>query len=139
MANRRIYITKLDAEKLEQLLRAGLQHNRIDFANLMVLQAELRRATIVAPDQVTPDVVTMHSTIRIVDRDDGETSDFTLVFPEEVESVYGGISVVAPIGAAVLGYRAGDSVSFSTPGGKRKLEIAQVLYQPEAAGHVSVA
>ena len=136
MAKRKVYITSADAERLWEILQTGLQHNRRDAANLMVLRDELRRATIVAPDEVTPDVVTMHSTVRVVDRENGERSEFTLVFPDEVESVYSGISVVAPMGAAVLGYRVGDRIRFRTPGGQRTLEIEEVLYQPEAAGHL---
>lgn len=62
--------------------------------------------------------------------------DITLVFPEEAEPDDGRISVVAPIGAAVLGYKAGDTVQFRTPGGLRRLQVEQVLYQPEAAGQV---
>lgn len=135
MAQRKIYITRNDAKKLEELLKAGLRHNGSrDQANLRVLQEELRRAKIVSADDVTPDVVTMHSCVRVKDLHDEEAMELTLVFPEEAEPDDGRISVVAPIGAAILGYQTGDTVQFRTPGGLRRLHIEQVLYQPEAAG-----
>ncbi len=139
MAQRRICITKDDAKKLEELLTTGLRHNgNRDLANLRVLQAELRRAKIVGVREVTPDVVTMHSCVRVKDLYDDEALEISLVFPEEAEPDEGRISVVAPIGAAILGYQAGDTVQFRTPGGLRRLRIEEVLYQPEAAGQVSV-
>jgi regulator of nucleoside diphosphate kinase len=138
MAQRRIYITKDDARKLEELLKASLRHNGSrDLANLRVLQEELQRAKIVAAREVTPDVITMHSCVRVKDLHDDESMEITLVFPEEAEPDDGRISVVAPIGAAILGYKAGDTVQFRTPGGTRRLHIEQVLYQPEAAGQVT--
>lgn len=137
MAQRRIYITKDDAKKLEALLKAGLRHNgNRDLANLRVLQEELGRARIVGGSDVTPDVVTMHSCVRVKDLYDDEAMEMTLVFPEEADPDEGRISVVAPIGSAVLGYKTGDTVQFRTPGGLRRLHIEQVLYQPEAAGQV---
>lgn len=132
---RKIYITRDDADRLQELLRTGLQRAQRDAANLLALQAELRKARIVEPDEVTPDVVTMHSTVRVVDARTGEESEFTLVFPDEVDTVYNGVSVVAPLGAAVLGARVGDSVRFQTPGGQRTIRIEEIVYQPEAAGH----
>lgn len=137
MAQRKIYITKEDAKKLGELLKAGLRHNGSrDLANLRVLQEELQRAKIVATSEVAPDVVTMHSCVRVKDLHDDEAMDITLVFPEEAEPDDGRISVVAPIGAAILGYKAGDTVQFRTPGGLRRLQVEQLLYQPEAAGQV---
>lgn len=137
MAQRKIYITKEDAKKLGELLKAGLRHNASrDLANLRVLQEELQRAKIVATSEVAPDVVTMHSCVRVKDLYDDEAMDITLVFPEEAEPDDGRISVVAPIGAAILGYKAGDTVQFRTPGGLRRLQVEQLLYQPEAAGQV---
>jgi len=133
MARRKIYITRSDATKLEELLKDGLRRNRLDHANLLALKEELQRAKIVAPTEVTPDVVTMHSTVRVRDQD-GEESEVTLVFPEEADPVEGRVSVVAPMGVAMLGYKAGDKVKFRTPGGERQIEILEVVYQPEAAG-----
>lgn len=102
--------------------------------NLRVLQKELMRARIVRPHEVAPDVVTMHSCVRLKDLRANDVRVMTLVFPEEADFDNGLISVVAPIGAAILGYRVGDTVKLQAPGGPRMLYIEQVLYQPEAAG-----
>lgn len=133
---RRIYITRDDAGKLEELLKAGFRHNALDRANLQVLQDELHRAKIVTPSQVTPDVVTMHSCVRLKDVASQEAMEITLVFPEEADPDAGSVSVVAPLGAAILGYKAGDTIQFKTPGGVRRVSIEAVTYQPEAAGRV---
>lgn len=137
MAQRKIHITRDDAKKLEELLKNGLRSNgRRDSENLRLLQEELRRARLVESRNVADDVVTMHSCVRIADPDDEEPREITLVFPEEADPDDGRISVVAPIGAAILGYKAGETVQFATPGGVRKLHIEEVLYQPEAAGQI---
>ncbi len=80
------------------------------------------------------DVVTMNSQARVRDLNSNEEMVFTLVFPAEVDYVRGRLSVIAPIGTALLGYRAGDTVEWKVPAGIRRLKIEQVLYQPEAAG-----
>ena len=121
-----------DCEWIADLLQHGLRHDHLNHANLMVLRNELKRAIIVEPDEVEPDVVTMHSTVSIVDLQNEEVSQFTLVFPEELDSVYEGVSVVAPLGAAVLGYKEKDIIRFHTPGGQRRIKIERLLFQPEA-------
>lgn len=136
MAQRRIYITRDDADKIEELLRARLRRGDPDLANLQVLQEELRRARIVDPTELKPDVITMHSRVRLKDLHLDDVRELTLVFPDEAAHDDDRISVVAPIGAAILGYKTGDTVRFRTPGGLRRLRIEQVLFQPEAAGQV---
>jgi regulator of nucleoside diphosphate kinase len=117
----------------------NMERNWRDRENLRVLREELARAAIVKPDAVTPDIVTMHSTVRVTDLDTGEGSEFTLVFPEESDRFPDAVSVLAPLGAAVLGYRSGDRIRFRTPKGFRRIEVGDVVYQPEAAGHEMVS
>lgn len=133
MARRHIDITQADAARLRELLRVQMSHNTKDLGNLRVLDQELRRARIVT-DPVTPDVVTMHSRVLVEDVNDGERMEVTVVFPEEADASRGRVSVVAPLGAALLGYRAGSTVEFAVPRGKRTLRVKEVLYQPEASG-----
>jgi regulator of nucleoside diphosphate kinase len=134
MASRRIYITESDARRLRELLRTHRSGNAKDRENLRVLEKELSRAGLVAPDRVMPDVVTMHSRVLVEDVADGESLEVTLAFPEDADAASGRISVVAPIGAALLGYRVGDTVQFNVPRGRRTLRIKQILFQPEASG-----
>ena len=80
------------------------------------------------------DVVTMNSRVQLVDLDTGEAMTYTLVFPDDADLRQGKISVLAPIGTAMLGYRVGDTFEWRVPAGLRRLKIEAILYQPEAAG-----
>ena len=75
----------------------------------------------------------MNSRVRLKNLTTGKEMTYTLVFPKDADLTAGRISVLAPIGTAILGYRAGDVIAWSVPGGKRKFRIEEVLYQPEAA------
>lgn len=136
MSNRQIHITEQDMKRLRELLRGTRDPYGKDRPYLEALRAELDRAKIVASDDVNPDVVTMNSTVRVRDPEAGRSVTLTLVFPEDADAQEDRISVVAPLGAALLGYRVGDRVSFRVPAGVRTCKILEVLYQPEAAGHL---
>ena len=83
---------------------------------------------------IPPDVVTMNSRLRLLDLDSGKEMLFTLVFPSDADSDQGRISILAPLGTAVLGFRRGDTFEWRMPGRVRRLRVEEVLYQPEAAG-----
>lgn len=76
----------------------------------------------------------MHSQVRIRDLGTDETETFTLVYPDEADIEQGKVSVLAPIGTALLGTHVGQVIEFGVPAGIRQLEVVQILYQPEAAG-----
>jgi len=109
-----------------------LKNSRDD---LGMLQQELERARVVAPEEVPPDVVTMNSKARVRDVATNEEMTYTLVFPEQADIEQGKISVVAPIGTAMLGQRVEDEFEWQVPAGPVRLRVEEVLYQPEAAGH----
>ena len=135
MTERAIYITEFDRGRLKQFLQRTDFHNHPDKKNLKDLENELDRAIIVEPKAVPPTVVTMNSKVRFKDLESGEEVVYTVVFPEESDVPHGKISVVAPIGTALLGYKAGDVVEWAVPAGRRRFQITGVIYQPEAAGH----
>jgi len=83
---------------------------------------------------VPPDVITMNSRVRLYDLDADEELIFTLVFPEDADPAENKISVLAPIGMAMLGYRVGDTFEWEVPAGISRLRVLEILYQPEAAG-----
>jgi regulator of nucleoside diphosphate kinase len=101
---------------------------------LSLLERELERANVVKPQEISPHVVTMNSRVEVLDVDTGERRCLTLVFPAEAGIEAGRISVLAPLGTALLGSREGSSVTWTTPRGPRRLRVERVLYQPEAAG-----
>ena len=134
MESRDIYITHYDLIRLKELLQVGVDFAERDRESLKSLQGELDRAHIVEPTAVPHDVVTMNSRIRIKDLETNAENIYTLVFPSEANLAQQKISILAPIGTALLGYRAGDTVKWQVPGGIRTLRIEEILYQPEAAG-----
>ena len=135
MDPRDIYITDYDVNRLKELLQIGIGFAERDRSSLETLQGELDRAHIVDPTAVPHDVVTMNSRVRLTDIETNEEHVYTLVFPSEANVEQRKISILAPIGTAILGYRVGDTVKWSVPGGIRTLRLEEILYQPEAAGH----
>ena len=134
MEERTIYITEYDMKRLRDLIVEAKRLDRRGSEYLESLEGELARGKLVAPTDIPPDVVTMNSKVNLVDLDTGEEMVCTLVFPSEADMAQSKISVLAPIGTAMLGYRVGDTFKWKVPDGIRRLEIKGVLYQPEASG-----
>lgn len=127
-----IVISSLDAERLERLLDT-LPHAAFPGRN--ALEEELARATIVAPAEVPPNVVTMNSTVRF--RVDSAAEEFTLklVYPQDSAKGGDSISILAPVGSALLGLAQGDEIDWPRPGkGTVRVRIEEVTSQPEHAG-----
>ena len=129
-----IFITTKDVEKLRDLIREAYHTEYRGSDYLKKLAEEIQKASVVQPDQIPSDVITLNSTARLVDREINEEMVYTLVFPEDADSSQGKISILAPIGTAMLGYKTGDTFEWDTPGGKRFIRVKEILYQPEAAG-----
>jgi len=129
-----IYVTSRDRQRLQDLLAEAANSDPRQQGDLKSLEEELRRAVIVEPDEVPADVITMNSRADLVDLDTRETLTFTLVFPPAANVEEEKISVLAPIGAGMLGYRVGDEFEWTVPGGLRRMKVTKVDYQPEAAG-----
>ena len=101
------------------------------------LEAELDRAIVVPQREVPPEIVTMDSRVVFEDAETGRRREITLCYPREADPARGRISILAPVAAALLGLRAGDSIEWPMPDcRKATLRIASVVYQPEAAGDV---
>ncbi|WP_058911737.1 nucleoside diphosphate kinase regulator [Entomohabitans teleogrylli] len=132
MSRPAIIINELDAERIDQLLEQPA------FASLPVasaLNAELDRAEMRTPDTMPHDVVTMNSRVRFHDLSTGEEHIRTLVYPANLSDSATQLSVIAPVGAALLGLRTGDTIRWQLPNGSQThLEVLELLYQPEAAG-----
>jgi regulator of nucleoside diphosphate kinase len=133
MAAREIFVTDFDLERLRKLLDGVKRWNAQDREHFERLEAELDRAQVVPPQDVPADVVTMNSEVAVRDLDSGAEMIVRLVFPSEADVDRQKISILAPVGTAVLGYRVGDTIQWTVPGGIRRLQIERVLYQPEAA------
>ena len=130
----RIVLTSLDFDRLEALLDS-LPANA--FPGKATLETELRRAEIVAPEKIPPNVVTMNSTVRFTIADSGEDFRLTLVYPKDVGGEADRISVLAPVGSALLGLSIGDELEWPRPGGGMStVRVIDVLYQPERSGEL---
>jgi regulator of nucleoside diphosphate kinase len=135
MSERNIYVTSDDRKRLQALLSRPTE--AMDRDDVSGLVGEVQRAVVVPVSEIPPDVITMNTRARLLDLDQRRTLDYTVVYPEDADFAAGRISVVAPIGAAMLGYRVGDEIEWVVPSGPRRLRVEAILYQPESAGDLS--
>jgi regulator of nucleoside diphosphate kinase len=125
-----ITVSSRDLERLEAVL-ATLP---FDAPARTQLQAELDRAEVVEPAQVPPNVVTMNSIVRFR-TGNGEVFERTLVYPRDAQADGGKVSVLAPVGAAMLGLSVGDRIEWPGPDGQPiAVRVSELVYQPERAG-----
>ncbi|NLA41707.1 MAG: nucleoside diphosphate kinase regulator [Smithella sp.] len=134
MADRTIHITKFDMERLTELMEGLRLSPKANQANLDLLEKELYRAVLVDPQNIPRDVITMNSKVVVTDTESGEKTTYTLVFPSAANISDNKLSIMAPLGMALLGYRIGDVIEWPVPSGVRKLKVDKITYQPEAAG-----
>jgi regulator of nucleoside diphosphate kinase len=134
MQQQTIQLTDFDSRRLENLVEGRRPRDLRDAASVQRLELHLGEADVLPARNIGPDVVTMNSEVRVRDLDTNEIQVFRLVFPRAADAAAGRISVLAPLGMAVLGRQAGERVSWHTPGGVRRLEVDRVLYQPERDG-----
>jgi regulator of nucleoside diphosphate kinase len=134
MKQRQIFITAFDKKRLDELIAVAREFGEHARDDLDDLAKELGRANVLEPTEVPANVVTMNSKVVLHDLDTSENETYILVFPKKANASSGAISVLAPIGTAILGYREGDSVEWPVPAGIRHIRIEKILYQPEAAG-----
>ena len=127
-------ITRTDHQRLEQLLASAFAQAIECRAHLDALRSEMRHAEIIASEDIPDDVITMNSTVRFYDIDYDVTDTYTLVFPQEADILENKVSVLAPLGTAILGYRVGDVVKWQNSSGARKLRLMELVYQPEREG-----
>jgi len=124
--NRNIIISSADRDRLLPLIDSARLDRRVPAQSLDLLEGELARASIVEPAALPRDVVAMNSTVWFRDLDSEEIERYTLVFPPDADVIRDRISVLAPIGTALLGYRLRDIVEWRVPQGRRRLEITKV-------------
>jgi len=129
-----IFITGCDFERLNELLKTIEKDSSRDQGSIEELKKEIERAEIVSLGKIAGDVVTMNSRVLLKDMDTCEEFSFQIVFPSDADIDAGKISILAPVGTALLGYTVGDIVTWEVPSGMRKLKIKEMLYQPEFEG-----
>lgn len=131
-----IYLTDKDYQRLHQVV----QVQRKSSGPLVVeaLSRELKRAQVVPSQQIPPDVITMNSLVRLKDLKSDLTMDLAIVYPKDANMNTKKVSVLAPVGTAVLGCKVGDRVKCAMGKGTATYMIEEILYQPEAAGDLNL-
>ena len=99
------------------------------------LAAELKRAVVIDARCIADDIVRMNSRVRFEDQSTGERREVTIVFPHEANTSTGSISVLTPVGTALLGLAVDQSIVWPFPDGtQHRLRVLKIIYQPEADG-----
>jgi regulator of nucleoside diphosphate kinase len=128
-----LHITERDLARLREVVDEHIDGRLAEAAD--VLDRELERALVVPADRIASDVVTMRSRVVVEDVDTAKRRDLVLSYPREADIAEGKVSVLAPVGLALLGLRVGDTIRWPMPRGRHaELRLVAVDYQPEAAG-----
>lgn len=127
-------ITHEDRRRLGSMLQEAQSLGLERPEYLDALEIDLERARWADQSTIPSDLVTMNSTVEVLDLNSGEVETYTLVYPEDADAAAGRISVFAPMTRALLGSRAGGVVKVQAPEGWRRIRVKSVLYQPERAG-----
>ena len=133
MKKRTIIMTDADHEELSEAIRAMDKLSERGRLEMSPLAAELARAEIVDAREMPSDVITMNSRAELLDLGTRERMEFTLVFPIDADIEASKISILTPLGTAMLGYRVGDEFEWVVPYGLRRLRVIAVRFQPEAS------
>lgn len=129
-----IIISSLDLDRLYNLIESLPKSGVVGVSEL---EAELARANVVSPSDVPPTVVTMNSTVKFSVESSQDEFVLTLVYPKDIDSTGSKISILAPVGSALLGLSQGDQIEWPKPGGGvLKVRIEDITYQPERAGEL---
>ncbi len=127
-----LYVTEQDMERLRALLENVSERDRM---GADALDEEVSRAKVVPASDIPPGVVTMNSRVCFVDEVTGKQREITLVYPTDANAERRRVSVLAPVGSALLGLSVGQSINWTMPNGEiNRFRIVKVIYQPEASG-----
>lgn len=127
-----IIVSSLDFTRLNSLINSPSASSLPELDNL---REELGRADVVEPEDIPPTVATMNSTIKFVIEPTAKEFELTLSYPDDVQGQPGRISVLAPVGSALLGLSVGQEIDWPVPGGKKiRVRVLEIGYQPERSG-----
>jgi regulator of nucleoside diphosphate kinase len=138
MNKRKIYVTEQDKIKLTKLFSSTVGFRSRDLKTVKDLLSELERAVVIEEDNSAGNIVKMNSVVHIKDLDTGQEYEYTIVYPEFADSSQNKISILAPIGTALLGYKKGDTISWEVPKGKRKLKILNVYNDQKKENRIAI-
>ncbi|MFA7566932.1 MAG: GreA/GreB family elongation factor [Alkalispirochaeta sp.] len=123
-----------DLDRIRGFLSLATEGGTSKFRTLLSLKKDLVTATKLEPHEIPPDVVTMNSEVRLGGGSIAGSTVVKVVFPQDAGMGEGNVSLLAPLGAALLGHKNGDTVTYSAPGGEIEVKILEIVYQPESSG-----
>jgi len=127
-------LTELDHVRLLNLLRRDARGDGSP-QQIHAIEDVLDASALVPSREVAPDVVTMYSQVLLQDTQTEQRNTLTLCYPADAGPAIGFVSVLSPVGSALLGLRVGSMARWSTPAGDEKAaEILAILFQPESSG-----
>ena len=130
-----VYITKHDLERLKKLLNdISWEIYDKDFS-IHELTDEMNRALVVSPKEIPENVITMNSRVLLRDVESSKETIFWLVFPDKVSAVKNPVSILSSLGTAMIGHKTGDVFTWESTGGVKRMEVLDILYQPERVGN----
>lgn len=124
---KQLVLRKDDYEIMLAYLRGGFGRTSFDRQNAQELEAELRKARLVNKEDFPGDVVRLNSKVKIMEDNNEKVMVLTLVIPEKADITAKKISVMAPIGTALIGFRQGEKVEWNVPSGKKTFTIVEVM------------
>ncbi|MCB0748007.1 MAG: nucleoside diphosphate kinase regulator [Ignavibacteriae bacterium] len=127
MDKQKIYVTIQDKSRLKKILSSTSGYRSSDKKTINDLLFELERAEVMDEELIDDNVIRMNSTVLLRDMRTNEKFMYKLVYPNEANISEKKISILAPIGTALLGFKVGDIIEWDVPAGKRKLRVKGVL------------
>ncbi|MGD9825548.1 GreA/GreB family elongation factor [Desulfobacter sp.] len=133
-----ILVTEFDLKRLESLLDMCWESTSFDEKNLECLKKKIFNCIVVPPEFIPNNIITMNSTFTVENEITKEKKTYTLVFPEDADIRGNKISILAPIGIAILGHKVGESIEWLAPSGPKKMTFTEIHYQPETSGQFNL-
>jgi regulator of nucleoside diphosphate kinase len=131
-------INKLDYKRIQECVSNAKQFNSISIVEANSLLNELKLGTLVEPEEIPANVVTMNSIVTISFIESEKEVVFQIVYPDKADVANNKISIFSPIATALIGYQIGNEIEWCVPAGMTKIKIKEIVYQPEAAGHFNL-
>lgn len=130
----KIILNRLDYSRIKQCISNAHQFKSINAKETESLLKELNSATIVEPQDVPDNVVTMNSIVKISFSNTNKQVEFQIVYPDKADLKNNKISIFSPIATALIGYKVADEIEWLVPAGPTKIRIDEIVFQPEATG-----
>ncbi|PPZ92941.1 nucleoside diphosphate kinase regulator [Cloacibacterium normanense] len=131
---KKVTLTKNDYTRIYKAITDAKNSKTINSNEAEKLLSELSKAEIVPSEKIDKDVVTMNSEVKLFFENTQKEQSFKIVYPQDANLKENKISIFSPIATALIGYKIGDEIEWIVPGGKTKIKIVDLIYQPEAAG-----